>query len=142
MSLLSLLNIRTQEVSDPAVVGTLIAGIGNTTYGHAVYLTGSERAIEVAPAAYLYKLLAADGLVKGSAGVLHSITLTAGDAAATAGTIKLYDGDTEAGPVILNHTVAAAAFAPVTLILDVEFTNGLYVGFDTVADVNVTVAYR
>lgn len=91
---------------------------------------------------YSYSYCTADTLVKTGAGFLHAITISPTDAAATAGTIILYDKVTEAAPIIFSYTIPAAALVPVTLILDVSFTTGLYVGFTTVADVAVTVSYR
>ena len=49
MPLFNHTNIRSQEASDPAVVGTLPQGIGNTTHGAGMYLTGTEQPIPVHP---------------------------------------------------------------------------------------------
>lgn len=87
-------------------------------------------------------LLAADGLVKTGAGVIHSITFSCNDAAPTAGSVIVYDSVTEANTQIFNHTFTTTPFAPCSVILDAAFVNGLYVGFTTTADVNVTVTYR
>lgn len=91
---------------------------------------------------YSYSYLAADGQVKAGAGFLHAITISPTDAAATAGSIIAYDSLTEADPKIFNFYVPAAAMVPVTVILDVSFATGLYIGFTTTADVSVTVSYR
>lgn len=87
-------------------------------------------------------LLTADGLVKTGTGVLHSVTFTCNDAAPTAGSVIIYDSLTEAGTQILNHTFTVTPFAPCTVLLDAAFVTGLFVGFTTTADVNVTVTYR
>ncbi len=92
--------------------------------------------------AYKYTLLAADGLVKTGTGVLHSVTFTCNDAAPTAGSLIVYDSLTETGTQILNHTFTTTPFAPCTVVLDVAFATGLYAGFTTTADVNVTFSYR
>lgn len=89
-----------------------------------------------------YKILAADGLVKTGVGILHSITFTCNDAAPTAGSLIVYDSLTETGTQILNHTFTTTPFAPCTVLLDVAFSLGLYAGFTTTADVNVTFAYK
>lgn len=86
-------------------------------------------------------VLAADGQVKGSAGVLHSITISCNDAAPTAGSIIIYDSLTETGTQVFNHTFTTTSFMPLTVILDVVMGTGIYAGFTTTADVNVTVAY-
>lgn len=83
-----------------------------------------------------------DVQVKASAGVVHSVTFTQDDAAPTAGTIVLFDSLTETGTEILNWTLTTAVFLPTTLILDGTFATGIYLGFTTTADVNVTVCYR
>jgi len=89
-----------------------------------------------------YAYCTADTLVKTGAGFIHTITITPTDAAATAGSIILYDNTTEADTVIFNYYIPAATLTPVTLTLDVEFSTGLYVGFTTTADVSATISYR
>lgn len=91
---------------------------------------------------YSYAYLVADGQVKAGAGFLHTVTISPIDAAATAGTIFVYDALTETTPTIFAYTIPAAALVPVTVTLDVSFSTGLYVGFTTTADVSVTVSYR
>lgn len=91
---------------------------------------------------FSYLLATADTLVKTGTGVLHSVTFTPNDATPTAGSIILYDNTAESGAQILNWNIAATAFVPITVVLDVEFLSGLYIGFTTTADVNVTLSYR
>lgn len=92
--------------------------------------------------AYEYSLVAADTLVKSGVGVLHSLTITCNDAAPTAGSIIVYDSLSETGTQIFNHTFTTTPFAPLSVVLDVSFKTGLYIGFTTTNDVNVTVAYK
>lgn len=92
--------------------------------------------------AYEYTKLAADGQVKAGVGVLHSLTFTCNDAAPTAGSIIVYDSLTETGTEIYNETFTTTPFRGYTVLLDVAFKTGMYVGFTTTADVNVTVAYK
>lgn len=87
-------------------------------------------------------MLAADAQVKGSQGVLHSLTFSCDDAAPTAGSIIVYDSLTETGTELFNHTFTTTPFVPFTVTLDIAFKTGLFVGFTTTADVNCTVAYR
>jgi len=89
-----------------------------------------------------YSKLAADGQVKAGGGVLHSLTFSCNDAAPTAGSIIVYDSLTETGTEIYNETFTTTPFRGYTVVLDVAFKTGLYVGFTTTADVNVTVSYR
>lgn len=93
-------------------------------------------------APFNYSLVAADALVKTGVGILHSLTFTCNDAAPTAGSIIVYDNTAESGTVIYSETFTTTAFRGYTVNLDVAFSNGLYVGFTTTADVNCTVAYR
>jgi hypothetical protein len=84
----------------------------------------------------------ADTLVKTGAGFLHAITFSCNDAAPTAGSIVVYDNTAESGTELFNHTFTTTPFVPFTVIIDGSFTTGLYVGFTTTNDVNVTVSYR
>lgn len=87
-------------------------------------------------------LLTGDALVKTGHGVLHTITFSCNDAAPTAGSVIVYDNTAESGTQIFNHTFTTTPFAPCSVTLDAAFVTGLYVGFTTTADVNVTVTYR
>jgi hypothetical protein len=49
---------------------------------------------------------------------------------------------TEAGTQIFNHTFTTTPFTPFTVFFDASFATGLYVGFTTTNDVNVSVSYR
>jgi hypothetical protein len=86
---------------------------------------------------------AADTQIKASAGYVHTVTCAGTDAAATAGTIILYDNTAESGTKIWQLDVAAVAMnTPFTVTLDAVATTGLYLGFTTTADVACTVSYR
>lgn len=91
---------------------------------------------------FTHSLKAADALVKTGSGVLHSLTFSCNDAAPTAGTVIVYDSTTETGTVIYSETFTTTPFRGYSVVLDVAFVNGLYVGFTTTTDVNVTVAYK
>lgn len=87
-------------------------------------------------------VLTADTLVKTGAGFIHSISFAPNDATPTAGSIIVYDNTAESGSQIFNWNVAATAFIPFAVVLNHTFATGLYVGFTTTNDVNVTVSYR
>lgn len=109
---------------------TLIAGENLTT-----------NRMEVSPR-YSYSAVAtADVQVKASAGLLHSVTISCNDAAPTAGSLIIYDNTAESGTQVFNHTFTTTPFAPFTVILDYTMATGIYLGFTTTADVNVSVAY-
>lgn len=84
----------------------------------------------------------ADTLVKSSAGFLHTLTFAQTDAAPTAGTIIIYDNTAESGTILQTVNFTTTVFNPFTLTYDGSFATGLYIGFTTTADVNVTVSYR
>ena len=94
------------------------------------------------PLGHSVNMVAADTLIKTGAGVLHTVTFSCNDAAPTAGSIIIYDNTAESGTVILNHTFTTTPFLPTTVVLDVAFATGLYIGFTTTNDVNVTVSWR
>lgn len=96
----------------------------------------------MADAPYTYRKVTGDTAVTASAGVLGSLTFSCNDAAPTAGSVIVFDSLSETGTEIFNHTFTTTPFVPFTLPLEVSFNTGLYVGFTTTADVNVTVAYR
>ena len=87
-------------------------------------------------------VLTSDTQVKGSAGFIHTVTFSCNDAAPTAGSIIIYNNTAESGTQIFNHTFTTTPFAPFTVTLDMVCSAGIYVGFTTTADVNVSVSYR
>jgi len=92
---------------------------------------------------FTYKAVTAtDAQVKAGAGVLRCITFSCNDAAPTAGSIIVFDSLTETGTQIFNHTFTTTPFVPFTVFFDCVFATGLYLGFTTTADVNVSVSYR
>ena len=101
---------------------------------------------QVAPEAggwpWSYKFANVDALVKTGAGILHTVTCEGTDAAATAGSIVLYDNTAESGAVMFYFNVVAAALAPFTVTIDAPFATGLYVGFTTTADVYCHISWK
>ncbi len=93
-------------------------------------------------ASFIPRVVAADALIKTGAGIVHTLTFSCNDAAPTVGSVIVYDNTAESGTQIFNHTFTATPFAPFSVTLDASFATGLYVGFTTTADVNVTVTYR
>ncbi len=87
-------------------------------------------------------VLAGDTLVKTGTGLLHTVVISCNDAAPTAGSLIIYDNTAESGTQIFNHTFTTTPFAPFSLLFDVTVATGIYAGFTTTADVNVTITYR
>ena len=121
------------------ILNQLVAGTTLTTL-----LAGEDLTNDVTKVEQRFGFLncTADTPVKTGAGFLHTVTIMPTDAAATAGTIVLYDNTAGSGTIVGTINVTAAWVAPVTLTFDVSFSTGLYVGFTTTNDVNVTVSYR
>jgi len=86
--------------------------------------------------------LTADTLVKTGAGFIHTITVSCNDAAPTAGSLIIYDNIAKSGSALFNHTFTTTPFVPFSVLLDQSFATGLYVGFTTTADVNVSISFR
>ena len=95
----------------------------------------------VMPAYTRSAVAVADVQIKGSPGVLHSVTISCNDAAPTAGSLIIYDSLTETGTQVFNHTFTTTPFVPFTVTLDYIMTTGIYAGFTTTGDVNVSMAY-
>ena len=89
-----------------------------------------------------YKHVAADAAIRTGRGVLHTIVL---NGFTTTGDITVYDSATETGTVIailhLNIT-ASISVQPITLLYDIEFKTGLYIGFDGAVAADLTVSYK
>lgn len=137
-------NSATQTYADGDVADTQADVNGNTKITLGTLIAGEDLTIDVIKTEqrFSFSNVTADTAVKSGAGFLHTVTIMPTDAAATAGTIVLYDNTAESGTIIGTITVTAAWVAPVTLIFDCSFSTGLYVGFTTTADINVTVSYR
>lgn len=116
---------------------------GTLTAGEDLTATGAfAGGVVVTEQRYLYSgPKTADFQVKATAGFLHAITCNS-DAAATAGSITLFDSTTASGTQIWTWTISAVEYQPRTLIFDVLFTTGLFLDFTTTADVTCTVSYR
>lgn len=84
----------------------------------------------------------ADALIKSGSGFLHTLTFSCNDAAPTAGSIIVYDNTAESGNILYSETFTTTAFRGYSVLLDVEFSTGLYIGFTTTADINCVASYR
>ena len=118
---------------------------GNLKVTLATQLAGedlSNNVLKVEQRLSYFAVTAGDAQIKAGAGFLHCVTFSCNDAAPTAGTIILYDALTETGTQIFNHTFTTTPFMPFTVFFDCNFLTGLYAGFTTTADVNVSISYR
>lgn len=91
---------------------------------------------------YSYSRKTADGQVKGSAGFIHTVSISPLTATPTAGLLSIYDSTSETGTLIYTEWVFATTPGH-SVILDTICNAGIYVGFDgTLANIAVTVSYR
>lgn len=91
--------------------------------------------VQLAKNSYIH--VTGDTQVKASQGTLHTLTV---NSCGTAGTLTLYDNDTEAGDVIAAIALPLTP-VPVTLHYDIEF-DALYAGFDGTLVADITISYR
>ena len=130
-----------QEIANGAFDDTNLAH-RNTL---ATKIAGEDLTVDVQKVEQRYStsgVLTGDTQVKGSAGFVHTVTISCNDAAPTAGTIDIYDNTSATGTKIFTWTLTTAAFNPFSVILDVTCANGIYADFTTTADVAVFVSYR
>lgn len=84
----------------------------------------------------------ADTQVKAGAGFIHAINVNPTTATPTAGLLTIYDSLTETGTILHSEWVFATSPGH-SIILDVAFSTGLYIGYDaTLANVSVDGSYR
>lgn len=84
----------------------------------------------------------ADTQIKAAPGFIHAINVNPTTATPTAGLLTIYDSLTETGTILHSEWVFSTSLTH-TIILDVAFSTGLYVGFDaTLANVSVDGSYR
>lgn len=127
-------------------IASVLSGVGATgaTVDLASLISGENQTLNrmmVAPLLTYHPVISADTQIKAGAGVLGTVTFTCNDAAPTAGTIIGYDSLTETGTQLFNHTFTTTPFLPLTLPLFKVVTTGIYIGFTTTADVNVSIGY-
>lgn len=130
--------------ADGQATGLEVDSTGNAKVTQATLLAGEDLSNDLIKVEQRFSFanVTADTAVKSGAGFLHTVTIMPTDAVATAGTIILYNNTAESGTIIGTIYLPAAWTVPVTLTFDLLFTTGLYVGFTTTNDVNVTVSYR
>ena len=112
-------------------LGTLISGEDTTNGVMKVETQFTPSAVVVA-----------DTQVKASAGFLHCINVSQADAAPTAGDIKIFNNTAESGTLIWHWNLTTAVFVPFQICPDVVMSTGIYIGFTSTNDVNVSVSYR
>jgi hypothetical protein len=86
----------------------------------------------------------ADFQVKASAGYVNWIRCIGNDAAATVGTIKIFDSLTETGTELFSWTTVAVALntQPLYFPIEAAAATGIYLGYTTIADIECQVSYR
>lgn len=153
--LLNQSNGRWQDTIPAGVTGIFTAAVGDflgvrlSTPNAAVTgsatvggQAGAEPSIlAVEPPKYSNSRVLADGQAKAGAGVLHAVTVSALSATPTGGLLSIYDSLTETGTVLYAEWVPAGVL-PHTILLDIAFGTGLFIGFDaTLAGVQVNASF-
>lgn len=131
--------------TDGDATGFEFDSVGNAKGTLGTRLAGEDITNDVMKVEQRYSssgVLTSDTAVKGSAGFVHTVTISQNDAAPTAGTIDIYDQTSATGTKIFTWTLTTAVFTPFTVILDVSCGTGIYVDFTTTGDVAVVVSYR
>ena len=104
--------------------------------------TANTTAWKVENGPYSLGRATADAQIKAGAGFIHTVSIAGLTATPTAGLVTIYDSLTETGTVVYAEWVFATVEGH-TILLDVPVATGIYVGFDaTLANAQVTVAYR
>lgn len=103
---------------------------------------GSNLGLLAEAGPYLLGRATADAQIKGSAGFIHTVSIAPLTATPTAGLLTVYNSLTETGTIVYAEYIFATTPGH-TVTLDIPCGTGIYVGFDgTLANVQVTVAYR
>ena len=133
-----------QTVTDGDVAPFEIDSNGNVKSILATAIAGEDLTNDVLKTEQRFSgsMVSADTLIKSGAGFLHSLTFACIDAAPTAGTIIVYDNTAESGTILYSETFDTTVFRGYSVILDLVFSVGLYIGFTTTADIGVTPSYR
>jgi hypothetical protein len=107
-----------------------------------IRLAGAALGLLVESGPYVAGRVTADGQIKGSAGFIHTITISPNGSVA-AGVLTIYNSLTETGTIVAQFALPVTTFTPFSVTLDVACGTGIYVGFDaTLANVSCTVSYR
>ena len=127
---------------DAAVLQTDVNGNLKTTLATAI--AGEDLTNDVLKVEQRFSgsMVSADTLVKTGAGFIHTLTFACIDAVPTAGTIIVYDNTAESGTILYSETFDTTVFRGYSVILDLVFSTGLYIGFATTADIGCTPSYR
>jgi hypothetical protein len=106
---------------------------------------GSATGVQVVEKRYLITATkTADFQVKAAAGYVNFIRCIGNDAAATVGTIKIFDSLTETGTELFSWTTVAVALntQPLYFPIEAAAATGIYLGYTTIADIECQVSYR
>ncbi|MDB5531531.1 MAG: hypothetical protein JWR51_4634 [Devosia sp.] len=135
------LGITTTAGTTSQSLRVLPMGFNGTDWDR-VRLAGPLLGLLVENGPYVFGRVTADGQIKGSAGFIHTITITP-TGAVTAGVLTVYNSTTETGTVVASFSLPVTTFTPFSVTLDVACSAGIFVGFDaTLANVGCTVSYR
>ncbi len=83
----------------------------------------------------------ADAAIVTGAGVLHTLIINTQDGTPVAGSFIIYDNTAASGRILYQEGNGTGTFRGYSILLDCAFSNGIYVDFFTVTDVQVAVTY-
>ncbi len=114
----------------------------NSLINMATGLNSTDDIVSNAPFGHTPGRVTADGQIRGSAGRIHTVTISPTTATPTAGLITVYDALTETGTILFSEWFFATDQAH-TIILDEACATGIYVGYDaTATNISVSVSHR
>jgi len=136
-----MLGITTAAATASVSMRVMPFGFNGTTWDR-MRLAGSQLGLLVEQGPFLRGRAVADSQIKGAAGFIHTVSIAPVTATPTAGLLTIYDSTAESGTVVYAEWIFATTPGH-TVTLDIPCSTGIYVGFDgTLANVQVTVAYR
>lgn len=101
---------------------------------------GVDSAGRIGRRPFTYGRVTADGQIKATPGVLHTLTIAA-TGVVTGGVLTIYDSATESGTVILSVLIPSSLTIE-NIMLHTSFLTALFVGYDaTLANVQVTCTF-
>jgi hypothetical protein len=92
--------------------------------------------------ANVYSRNLASALVFTGKCIFSNLILSGTDAAATAGTIQIYDGVDDTGTLVYQEAVAAAAYTSKNILFNITMTTGIYIKITTTNDVQAIIAHK
>lgn len=132
----------TYSDGDVTVLQTDISGFAKTREQYIPSYEDNTNSVANVEHKYTGTRVTADGQIKGAAGFVHTVSIAPTTASPTAGLLTIYDNTAESGTIKYSEWIFATTPGH-TVILDMTFGTGIYVGYDsTLANVSCSVSFR